>query len=91
MERTFVSFNINHCVRVRLTDFGRKIHRQQFRKLNSSLPLESELKYMPPSEDENGWSEWQMWILMMRFGEHMGMGGDIPFETTIEMLQQKAD
>lgn len=41
-------------------------------------------------EDENGWSEWQLWELMEKLGNfnHIGMGG--PIETEIEILEAGA-
>lgn len=87
MVKTFMPFNINDYVRVRLTDFGRKVHRERFRKLNAQIPLHADLKYTPPKEDENGWSEWQMWCLIDTFGEHVGMCKEQPFETGIEIQQ----
>lgn len=87
MRKTFMPFNINDYVRVRLTDFGRKVHRERFRKLNAQIPLYADLKYTPPKEDENGWSEWQMWCLIDTFGEHVGLCKEQPFETRIEIQQ----
>lgn len=87
MVKTFMPFNINDYVRVRLTDFGRKVHRERFRKLNAQIPLHADLEYTPPKEDENGWSEWQMWCLIDTFGEHVGMCKEQPFETGIEIQQ----
>ena len=87
MTKTFVPFNINETVRVRLTDFGRKVHRERFRKLNAQIPLSADLKYTPPKEDDEGWSEWQMWVLIDTFGEHIGMCKQQPFQTNIEVEQ----
>ena len=87
MAKTFLPFNINDNVRVRLTDLGRKIHREQFRKLNAQIPIHAGLKYTPPNEDENGWSVWQLWVLIDTFGEYVGMCKDPPFETNIEIEQ----
>lgn len=87
MMKTFMRFNINDYVRVRLTDFGRKVHREQFRNLNATIPLHANLKYKPPKEDDNGWSEWQLWHLIATFGEHVGVCKEQPFETEIEIQQ----
>lgn len=80
-----VPFNINEMVRVRLTDFGREIHKQQyetiFRDHLDDLPYESIV------EDPNGWSEWQLWDLMRTYGPYMSMGSPkLVFETNIEIL-----
>lgn len=90
MVKIFVPFNINETVRVKLTDHGRKIHREHFRKLNATIPVTADLKYMPPKEDAEGWSEWQMWCLMEAFGPHIGMCREQPFETSIEFQVEQS-
>jgi len=65
-----MEFNINESVKVRLTKLGRKI-------------INEDEYAIIPSEDEEGWSEWQLWVLMQTFGPHMGNGMRIPFYTTI--------
>jgi hypothetical protein len=77
-------FNVNDRVRVRLNDKGRAIHRGQFDDMKRCFPRLS-IPYTPPKEDADGWSEWQLWVLMEIFGQHMNTGFDPPFETTIEI------
>lgn len=89
MPETIIKFNINQCVRVKLTDFGRRIHRQRFRELNARLPLRANLKYAPPEEDADGWSVWQLWMLMECFGSHCLLGCENPFECDIELVTTK--
>lgn len=70
--RDALPFNINHYVRVKLTDHGRG--------------LLAQMQYAPPfTEDADGWSEWQLWELMRTFGPHVYMGGNLVFETVIEI------
>jgi repressor LexA len=71
-----MEINLNDKVRVKLNDLGREIHKKE----NDDHP-----EYQPPEEDENGWSEWQLWTLMRTFGPHMNLGVKVPFETTIEL------
>lgn len=79
----FVSFNVNHNVRVKLNSLGRKLHREQFEELERKVP--SGLPYRPPVEDADGWSQWQLWQLMQVFGgPNIGNGMEILFETNIE-------
>lgn len=75
-------FNLNDYVRVRLTDHGRMIHREDFEQLRAQCP-NGTLRYSPPKEDAEGWSRWQMWNLMYHFGNAMGPGCDLPFEIDI--------
>jgi hypothetical protein len=85
-----VRFNINHNVRVRLTDFGHQIVWKRHAELSEFLksvggpPLSGD---GATTEDNEGWSEWQLWKLMETFGPHIRMGADVPFETEIEIPQ----
>jgi len=78
----YLPFNINHHVRVKLTDAGRKWHRKRHVEWFAEAP---HIKYTPPKEDADGWSRWQMHNLMEMFGDGVGMGRDLLFETTIEL------
>lgn len=75
-------FNVNEKVRVRLTDLGRRVLREEWDELRRVHPLVG--KHTPPKE-KDGWSEWQMWQLINHFGAHTGLGLDPAFETTIEI------
>ncbi len=79
-----MKFNINNTVRVKLTDHGRKIHHFQHLELNKQMPR-TRVPYRAPTEDAEGWSEWQLWHLIETFGPHVGMGMKQPFETEIEI------
>lgn len=76
-------FNINHKVKVRLSDRGLAILESQHwdlqRHLSKPRPFE------PPKTDADGWSSWQLWDLMGTFGEHITLGVELPFEIEIEM------
>lgn len=77
-----MKFNINSKVRVRLTERGRRIHRENFWNL-----MGDKHKYKPP-EEVDGWSEWQMWELMHEFGANCYNGCTVPFETEIELVDR---
>jgi hypothetical protein len=86
-----VKLNINDTVRVRLTDYGRAVLRDDWQSTTNiyyARPEQREIRgeYKPPKEDENGWSEWQLWALMEAFGEHTGNGCRLSFETAIEIV-----
>ncbi len=76
-----MKFNINQYVRVRLTDAGRAAHRKWWDDLFQSPQLKS--KYSPPKEDAEGWSRWQLHILMHELGPALCPGFPVPFETEI--------
>lgn len=77
-------FNINDNVKVRLTDHGRKLHKKLHDEFWAQHPHVQQ-PYVPPKEDCNGWSSWQMWILMNTFGEHVGMALPLCFDSTIRI------
>lgn len=79
---SMVPFNINENVRVRLKDRGHAILKARHDDLLRRWPQASD--YVPPKVDADGWSQFQLWSLMEIFGPHMFLGGDPPFETTIE-------
>jgi hypothetical protein len=86
-----VKFNINDTVRVRLTDYGRAVLRDDWQSTTNIYYARPEQRairgeYKPPKEDEHGWSEWQLWALMEAFGEHTGHGCRLCFETEIEIV-----
>jgi hypothetical protein len=80
-----IAFNINGYIRVKLTKHGKKIHRDRHDELNALYP-KCKLKYRKPTEDAEGWSEWQAWHLMQTFGPHIGMGLDQPFDTNVQIM-----
>lgn len=67
-----MKFNINYYVKVKLTDFGKSIYCKEYKRF--------------PEEDSDGWSTFQLWVLMKIFGKHLEMGfSEHPFETEIEI------
>jgi hypothetical protein len=68
-------FNINSNVKVKLTDTGRRILHEKGR---------SRIQ-----EDAEGYSTWQLWGLMNTFGEHIRIGCEPPFETTIRLTNDR--
>lgn len=78
-------FNINDNVRIKLTNRGKEILCGQHVKIIRRFP-QITYEFTLPKEDENGWSEWQLWKLMEAFGDYIGMGTvEYPFELTIDV------
>lgn len=77
------SFNINSTVKVRLTEFGKKLHKEKWEDFWSSVGKLKEFPYNPPEEDENGFVEYQLWQLMEDFGSYCKLGKKLSFETVI--------
>lgn len=78
-----MKFNVNNYVRVRLTSYGKEILRRNARKFSPAFR-----KFALPKEDSEGWSEWQMLYLMEEFGDYIRLGGDLPFETEIDIVEK---
>ena len=72
--------NLNQMVRVRLTDHGREVHRQEYAK-NGTLAL-----YQPRPMDDRGYSVFQLWELMQVFGPAIHLGAENSFDLDIEIL-----
>ena len=82
-----MKFNINEYVRVKLTPTGKGILRKQFVERHERMPdVFKELSL--PEEDEQGFSQWQMWRLFETFGNHVFLGCEPPFETEIEIVEK---
>ncbi len=81
-------FNINNYVLVKLTPVGRELHHKEWLDTQAQLRAKggSGFDYVPPVEDSEGWSQWQLWDLMHIFGKHLFNGCKVPFETTIKVL-----
>lgn len=80
---TLIPFNINHCVRVKLTNYGRTILRQNHEAVRALIPAGVRFDYTEQNEDADGWSSHQLWWLMEQFGHVMRNGGKLPFATEI--------
>lgn len=82
-----IKFNVNNKVRVKLTDKGRAALRKQWETMFAGYL--DKYPYRAPTEDADGWSEWQLWGLMESLGAECTIGFDPPFETEIEFIVEK--
>lgn len=87
-----MNFNINYSVKVKLTNFGKKIwfHKDDdFREKLEAMGLFPEL----PKVDDNGYSEIPLWELMKVFGSYMttNQSQELPFETEIIIPEDTND
>lgn len=82
-----IEFSINDCVKVKLTDFGLQILEQQHDELYARLPVKTKRAWNPPAVDADGYSQFQLWILMNSFGAYLDLGAvNLPFETEIAFV-----
>lgn len=80
-----MTFNINDKVKVQLTELGRRILDDQHWALESRFQAVKQFGRYDPKDDSEGWSEWQLWELMNKFGGHLGNGRPLPFHTIIRI------
>lgn len=67
-----IRINLNEPIKVKLTAWGKEIYYHQYDRVNKFVGREvCKPKY--PTEDENGYTEFQLWCFMELYGEHMGM------------------
>jgi len=87
-----MKFNINNTVLVKLTDRGRKVLKEQHEQFCKDFPSipEKVKEYEPKKEDANGFTEFQLWVLMETFGPYTHIGMETMFETEI-ILHQRGD
>jgi hypothetical protein len=71
------AFNINEHVRVRLTPSGRE------------AVIKAGYEYDLEKVDAEGYTTWQMWVLMKCVGHRMSMGLEPPFEGCAIMFSAK--
>lgn len=69
-KRNWIKTNLNHYIKVRLTDYGIKLYQASYTKYGLPLP---KINY-----DENGYVEFQMHVFINIFGESIGCGKKMP-------------
>ena len=67
-----VRINLNKPIKVKLTDWGKEIYYHQYDRINQIAGREI-CKPKFPKEDENGYTEFQLWCFIELYGMHMGM------------------
>lgn len=67
-----IRINLNETIKVKLTDWGKEIYYHQYDRINQIAGSDI-CKPKFPKEDENGYTEFQLWRFMELYGEHMGM------------------
>lgn len=79
-------FNINHMVKVKLTNYGEKILDTHLKMYEKYMPL----KYVDVYKtDELGYKIFQLWDLMNIFGVYICPGAPICFENNEIIFNEK--
>lgn len=68
-----IRINLNEPVKVKLTDWGKEIYYHKFDSLNEFVGIQI-CKPRFPKEDEDGYTEFQLWDFMNIYGQYMSMG-----------------
>lgn len=67
-----IRINLNEPIKAKLTDWGKEIYYHQYDRINQIAGREI-CKPKFPKEDENGYTEFQLWCFIELYGEYMGM------------------
>lgn len=67
-----IRINLNEPIKVKLTDWGKEIYYHQYDRINQIAGREI-CKPKFPKEDENGYTEFQLWCFIELYGIHVGM------------------
>ena len=65
-----IRINLNEPIKVKLTDWGKEIYYHQYDRTNQIAGREI-CKPKFPKEDENGYTEFQLWHFIELYGEYM--------------------
>lgn len=78
-------FNINDIIKVKLTEHGRNMHAQNYKKY---LGENFNKKYYLPAIDKEGFTKYQLWEFMNIFGEHMFNGAEQVIENNLIYFEE---
>lgn len=67
-----IQINLNEPIKVKLTDWGKEIYYHQYDRTNQ-IAGRKICKPKFPKEDENGYTEFQLWCFIELYGDHIGM------------------
>jgi hypothetical protein len=80
-KQKFIKINMNSYVYVKFTERGLAILKTEHENIRRLCP--SIGKWEQPEVDLGGYSRVQLWGLFEKFGPHINIGLNIPFETDI--------
>jgi hypothetical protein len=83
----YIDFNLNHNVKVKLTEFGINKLKEQHEDLYKEIPgLQPDFKI---NKDDEGFTYFQLHSLIMQLGHHLSYCGNLPFETNMKVEVEK--
>lgn len=78
-------FNINDFIKVKLTEHGRNMHIQNYKKY---LGENYNKNFYVPKKDRQGLTKYQLWEFMNIFGEHMFNGAEQVIENNLIYFEE---
>lgn len=84
-----IRINLNETVKVKLTDWGKVIYYRRFDSLNEFVERQI-CKSRLPKEDEDGYTEFQLWDFINMYGQYISMGAPNVIEPLEIVYQEKA-
>lgn len=77
--------NLNDIVKVKLNDIGKDICYHKYDEVNEVIRRNGGrlIELRMPEVDDEGYTAFQLWELMMLFGPHIALGEQPPFGTNI--------
>lgn len=84
--------NINETVKVKLTDVGIGILKEQHDELDRKIKANNRkgLGEFKLQLDDEGYTRFQLWSFMNAFGEYMTLGSEMPFDSEVIITKGKA-
>ncbi len=75
-----IPINLNHTIKVKLTDLGKEIYKHQYDKISEFLKSNGAPPLVPHDlhYDKDGYVRFQLWSFMGIFGKYATMGSQ-PF------------
>lgn len=84
-QEEYFDFNLNYYTKVKLSELGKKLLHSQHVELLGKTNIE----YREPEVDSEGYTKFQMWNLINKFGKHLHMGYELPFDVNIKIEKPK--
>lgn len=87
-----MKMHLNDGVKVRLTQQGKEYLKNQHDKLYANLPVHKKPAFKLPTEDAEGYCEFQLWILLKDFSAYfnsMRFFNEPPFQAEIEIVDRR--
>ena len=84
-KENYLKFNINRYVLVKLKESGYQVLADEHNSYLDTIPnwKEKSIDDFKKDADGDGYTKFQMWDFMSKFGGDIGMGVEQRFETTI--------